>query len=661
MSDGYFVTKWHKELDIFHKVKPILIMEGNVSDQFQYPSDGSISDLNGYLMSYLMERGYHNIVSYDSIHGFSTQLGTEALENFKRISNCRAGIRNGYMPVPFSGDNETAPEVVEAALTQNEELTAVIMNFASRYVTSPENLSQEEVNSFTLLMQMANRVPDCRMELEEEESAENGVADGGVTAATPQFAKNLLIMLVDKTNDLPTWFCLNNPNVKILHLTTPGKEERAAFVKGEAFRSFFRTDIYEEGIKAFEVSVEERLMLGDEEADKLEKKRRQELEKIQDKFVGMTEGFTFLELNDLRALCQNEGISIAKMYEVVDLYRYGIRENPWTRDDLQESLRDAQSSFYKRVKGQDDAITKTMDVIKRAATGMSGLQHSSHTKPKGILFFAGPTGTGKTETAKTLAEILFGDENRCIRFDMSEYSQPQSDQKLLGAPPGYVGYEAGGQLTNAVRENPFSILLFDEIEKAHGSIFDKFLQILEDGRMTDGQGKTVYFSETIIIFTSNLGMFRQENGEKVDNVTPDEDYSTISRKVKHAIEEYFKYELGRPEILNRIGENIVVFDFIRPDTAKLILDSQVEKIISNLRVEKNIRLEISDAARATLLQKACANLKNGGRGIGNVVEDALINPLSRFLFDEGITNDSEVEIQEIFAEQSPVQIRAIRK
>ena len=650
MSNGYYVTKWHKELDIFHKVKPILIMEGNVLDQYQYPSDGSISDLNGYLVSYLMEHGYQNIVTFDSIHGFSSLLGTEILENFRRISGCRAAVRNDYITVPFAAEEgETAPLLIERALSQNEELTAVILNLASRYITSPDNLSQAEVNSFTTLLQMAGTVQDCLVVTEEQQEG------------TQQFAKNLLIMLVDKTNDLPTWFCLNNPNVKILHLSTPGKEERAAFVKGEAFRSFFRNDVYEQGIKDYEISEEERQQLTGAEADSLVAKRRQELEKIQDKFVGMTEGFTFLELNDLRALCQNEGISISKMYEVVDLYRYGIRENPWTREDLQESLKDAQNGFYKRVKGQDDAITKTMDVVKRAATGMSGLQHSSHTKPKGILFFAGPTGTGKTETAKTLAELLFGDENRCIRFDMSEYSQAQSDQKLLGAPPGYVGYEAGGQLTNAVRENPFSILLFDEIEKAHGSIFDKFLQILEDGRMTDGQGKTVYFSETIIIFTSNLGMFRQENGVKVDNVTPDEDYAQISEKVKNAIEEYFKYELGRPEILNRIGENIVVFDFIRPETAKLILNAQVEKIITNLRVEKNIKLVISEQARETLLQKACANLKNGGRGIGNVVEDALINPLSRFLFDEGMTSDGEVEIQEIYAEQSPVQMKAVRK
>ena len=167
-------------------------------------------------------------------------------------------------------------------------------------------------------------------------------------------------------------------------------------------------------------------------------------------------------------------------------------ENPWDTLDPTE-IKTALDDFRQRVKGQDFALVKTLDVVKRAVTGMAGLQSSSHAKPKGILFFAGPTGTGKTETAKTLAEKLFGDESCCIRFDMSEYSQSHSDQKLLGAPPGYVGYEAGGQLTNAIKENPFSILLFDEIEKAHPSIFDKFLQILEDGRMTDGQGNTVYF------------------------------------------------------------------------------------------------------------------------------------------------------------------------
>ena len=347
--------------------------------------------------------------------------------------------------------------------------------------------------------------------------------------------------------------------------------------------------------------------------------------------------------------------------DVVDLYKYGIKENPWKSLDLAE-LRNAQVQFESRVKGQNYAITKTLDVIKRAVTGMSGLQGSSHTRPKGVLFFAGPTGTGKTETAKTLAEILFGDESCCIRFDMSEYGQSHSDQKLLGAPPGYVGYEAGGQLTNAVKKNPFSILLFDEIEKAHPSVLDKFLQILEDGRMTDGQGNTVYFSESIIIFTSNLGIYTlDEFGNRHSNVNSDMPYDEVKTRVRTAVEDYFKLQLGRPEILNRIGENIVVFDFIRPDVAKLILTSQIERISTNLALEKHILLSFSDKARETLSNESLNNLSNGGRGIGNVVENLLINPLSRYLFDNEIFENAEIVIDEIDTVCNPPSLKCTRR
>lgn len=320
------------------------------------------------------------------------------------------------------------------------------MTLASRYIISPDNLVQAEVDSFTNLLLASLEAKDVRIE--------NSVL------------KNIVVMIVNKLNDIPVWFYHDNPNVKTIMLGPPSREERELLVKGENFPRFFASDVYEADISYY-----------NEHPD--------ELDKVQDKFIGLTEGFCFTEINGLRRLCKNERINICHMPSVIDLYKYGIRENPWDKLDENE-LATAHDDFVKRIKGQDYAITKTLDVVKRAVTGMSGLQHSSHTKPKGILFFAGPTGTGKTETAKTLAEKLFGDENCCIRFEMSKYGQSHSDQKLLGAPPGYVGYEAGGQLTNAVKENPFSILLFDEIEKAHPSIFDKFLQILEDGRMTDG-------------------------------------------------------------------------------------------------------------------------------------------------------------------------------
>jgi len=227
-----------------------------------------------------------------------------------------------------------------------------------------------------------------------------------------------------------------------------------------------------------------------------------------------------------------------------------------------------------------------------------------------------------------------------------------SDQRLFGAPPGYVGYEAGGQLTNAVRNNPFSILLFDEIEKASPSIMDKFLQILEDGRMTDGQGNTAYFSDCIIIFTSNLGIYTKDAyGNRKENVTKDMGPDEVRVKVKEAISDYFKLELGRPEILNRIGENIVVFDYIGKEAASEILHARLGKIAETLRTENGITVDLSKV-EDKLLELAMRNLENGGRGINNIVEKALINPLARHIFDEHVGRGEHREVIDILEEDS---------
>lgn len=621
MSENY-IPKWHRELELFIQIKPIFILDGNVLDVYQYPVDGStpkgsIVRLTDYLYYFFKDAGYDNIVYYENQKGFYNNCDDNMVKQFADITGLKSA--NGIIPANFVGGNgKAATDYINTALTQNKVSSVVIMSMASRYISSPDNLSQDEVDAFADLINTSLKAKD-------------------VLGQDKQIRKNLLVLIANKLNDLPAWFYLQNPNVRTISIDMPSKEERENLVMGDNFASFFDRNIYEEDIVKYE-------------------ENKNDLRKIQDKFISLTEGMSFTELNGLRKLCKKEKLHINSMCDVVDLFKYGIRENPWRSLDLEE-IKNAKESFEKRVKGQPFAQTKTLDIIKRAITGLSGLQGSAHGKPKGVLFFAGPTGTGKTETAKTLAEIIFGDEDACIRFDMSEYSQGHSDQRLLGAPPGYVGYETGGQLTNAVRKKPFSILLFDEIEKAHPSIMDKFLQILEDGRMTDGQGKTVYFSESIIIFTSNLGMYTvNKYGERTPNVTIDMPYDEVSSKVRSAIEDYFKLELGRPEILNRIGENIVVFDYIRPDVAQLILNAQLSKIVKTLFTEKNIDLHISDLAKTKLTELALGNLNNGGRGIGNIVESYLINPLSRFLFDNDAYENFDVTIDDINTEVMPAAI-----
>jgi ATP-dependent Clp protease ATP-binding subunit ClpA len=218
---------------------------------------------------------------------------------------------------------------------------------------------------------------------------------------------------------------------------------------------------------------------------------------------------------------------------------------------------------------------------------------------------------------------------------------------LLGAPPGYVGYEEGGQLTNQVKKNPFSVLLFDEIEKAHPTILDKFLQILEDGRMTDGRGDTVYFSESIIIFTSNVGIYQldQNTGRPLVNpltgqpklqIDPnvDTEYESVKDKMTEGVSNYFKHVLGRPELLNRIGQNIVVFDFVRlPMLRKILEDKTLKSISAQIREKWKVDVLFSTDVIDDVMEIVGTDISAGGRGMGNLAEKVILNPLARILFE----------------------------
>jgi ATP-dependent Clp protease ATP-binding subunit ClpA len=346
--------------------------------------------------------------------------------------------------------------------------------------------------------------------------------------------------------------------------------------------------------------------------------------------VDNTEGLLLMDLNAIAQLARSEGVAVGEIGDAVRRYKVGVTDDAWRKID-REKIRGGAAFLTQRVIGQDHAVTHMLDIVKRAATGVGGGGRGG--RPRGVAFLAGPTGVGKTELAKSITELLFGDEAAYIRFDMSEFSAEHADQRLIGAPPGYVGYDVGGELTNAIREKPFAVVLFDEIEKAHPRILDKFLQVLDDGVLTSGRGDRVYFSEALIVFTSNLGIYTTDaSGQRIANVTAEQPASEVQKRVRAEIEAHFKLVLNRPEILNRIGENIIVFDFIRPDVAAQIFDGMLAAVLQDAAAA-GYEVTIAPKAQATLQALCVSDLANGGRGVRNKIEAHLVNPLARALFE----------------------------
>ena len=307
-----------------------------------------------------------------------------------------------------------------------------------------------------------------------------------------------------------------------------------------------------------------------------------------------------------------------------------------------EKLLHMREELSKRVIGQDEAVRKVAETIQRSRAGLS-----DPNRPYGSFLFLGPTGVGKTELTKALASFLFDSEKAMIRIDMSEYMEKHSVARLIGAPPGYVGYDQGGYLTEAVRRRPYSVILFDEVEKAHPDVFNVLLQVLDDGRMTDGQGRTVDFKNTVIVMTSNLGSqeIMQMAGRPHD-------------EVKEAVMEEVKQHF-RPEFINRIDE-IVVFNSLGEKAIQKIAGIQVQKLADRV-AEQGITLKVTDAALAEIA-KAGFDPVFGARPLRREVQDALETPLAQFLLEgkaaEGDTvnvglNGKELTFSVTKAEETP--------
>lgn len=286
-----------------------------------------------------------------------------------------------------------------------------------------------------------------------------------------------------------------------------------------------------------------------------------------------------------------------------------------------------EETIHKRVVGQDEAVTVVSDAIRRARSGLKNPK-----RPIGTFLFLGPTGVGKTELAKALCEYMFMDENALVRIDMTEYMEKHSVARLIGAPPGYVGYDEGGQLTEKVRRKPYSVVLFDEIEKAHPDVFNIMLQIFDDGRLTDSKGKTVDFKNTIIILTSNIGSeIILENALAGKGVTED---------VKEAINERLRAQF-KPEFLNRIDET-VFFQSLKMEDLEIVVDISIE-YLKKLLEERKISLEITNDARERLALDGYSPLY-GARPLKRVISKSIENPLSKMLLEGEFADGDTITI-----------------
>ncbi len=300
----------------------------------------------------------------------------------------------------------------------------------------------------------------------------------------------------------------------------------------------------------------------------------------------------------------------------------------WTQIPVQkiteeesEKLLQLEQRLHKRVIGQNEAVKALSKAIRRNRSGFRKKR-----KPASFIF-VGPTGVGKTELAKTLSEELFGSEDAMIRLDMSEFMEKHTVSKLIGAPPGYVGFDQGGQLTEKVRRKPYSVILMDEIEKAHPDIFNMLLQILEDGRLTDSQGRTVFFENTVIIMTSNAGTSLKSYGMGFAR----DQYNKMENRIQEALQEYF-----RPEFMNRIDETIV-FTHLNQDELRKIIDLQLKEVMDEAK-EKGVVLEVDEAVKSYLLSVGY-DQKFGARplrrAIQKYVEDEIAELYIRKGFKEG--------------------------
>ncbi|MGY1550409.1 AAA family ATPase [Microbacterium sp. A588] len=580
---------WLREFDLSLPITAQYLVTGNVHDLHLDGDDGHFLTTVDALLRCLVENAYDLVYRFDPLEGIL-------------LDHAGAGVvSNDFFPDAHLGRATVGAiaKVADLAL----QATAVSHLRVALIIDGASALWADDISvEVSRLMLVARRLAARDFVVDAVDPLAVRVATSGSGRGVSP--RNAVIWVGDAEADAPGWLReADSTRALRVPLPTLGARRQAAMELLPALDGFADSDADVRGAAI-------------------------------DLLAATTQGVTFRGIRNIVALARDQGTAPGNIDEAVRSHLLGVVDSPWHDPHLLARVQGARESVQQRVLGQARAVERSLDVLLRSALGLTGAhQGRRRGGPQGILFFAGPTGVGKTELAKALAEVLFGAEDAYIRFDMSEFSAEHSEARLIGAPPGYIGHSAGGELTNAVRERPFSVLLFDEIEKAHPRILDKFLQILDEGRLTDGSGSTVHFSESLIVFTSNLGA--------VDAFV-ESDRDARQRRILNEIHRHFTTELQRPELLSRIGDNIVVFDAISAATGAQLAERYLDAVIDTVRLRRGVALQLQPQVRADLVAAALERLEFGGRGVASVIEAALVNPLARVLAESGDVREISV-------------------
>ena len=614
---------WVRELDMALPVYPQILLTGNVRDRYLLPDedeeDGAEArphDLLAVIDRICRRRRFGALAVHDIVRNRVTAwpLGDGPIELPPAVREMLAGAGQ-------------RPDEQRAGAARGSQEDPPPLDRLRRVLTE---VVAHRGPAIGLVFPYTARLGSPRAELGEEGraffAAAEALAYGAqeVPGPDPVMPYNTVFWVVPRQEQLPVEFAAGNRAIRIITIPMAPPDQRLAAAT-HAVRSVLRA--------AGTTDPPPELVAGEASA-----------------LMSATHGMSNAEVLAIGRMAVDRSIPVDRLDEAARLYRIGVVDNPWAAATLRRKILDAEAALNSVVLGQRHAVRKTVDIFMRSAAGLTGAHASSSpNRPRGVLFLSGPTGVGKTELAKGIATMILGDDAQPIRFDMSEFAEQHARDRLIGAPPGYVGHDAGGELTNAVRANPMGVLLFDEIDKAHRQLFDLFLQILEDGRLTDGRGATVYFSECLLVFTSNLGVVEKApDGSERRRFTWKSDPAEVRRVLRQAFEDFFDREIKRPELRNRFGDSFIVMDFIQPETVPAILDKALASVARRVADQRDgARLEIAPEARKALEELAIDNLDHGGRGVGNAVEAALVNPLSRELFLHPPERDETIVVSRI--------------